>query len=86
MQLCIGTSLAIIVPTTIRSYVAHKKKGAVIPEVMRIWALPAIVGVAIGSATASYAPASVFKVGILLFRKLHRGADAVRRRPLESRA
>ena len=27
MQLCIGTSLAIIVPTTVRSYVAHKKRG-----------------------------------------------------------
>ncbi len=32
MQLCIGTSLAIIVPTTVRSYIAHKKKGAVIPR------------------------------------------------------
>ena len=45
MQLCIGTSLAIIVPTTVRSYLAHKKKGAVIPEVVHLWALPAIVGV-----------------------------------------
>jgi uncharacterized membrane protein YfcA len=67
MQLCIGTSLAIIVPTTIRSYLGHKKKGAVIPEVMRVWALPAIIGVAIGSVTASYAPASLFKVAFLLF-------------------
>jgi uncharacterized membrane protein YfcA len=32
MQLCIGTSLAIIVPTTIRSYVAHRARGAVMPE------------------------------------------------------
>ena len=31
MQICIGTSLAIIVPTTIRSYIGHKKKGAVHP-------------------------------------------------------
>src|SRR5499427_11092142 len=56
IQACIGTSLAIIVPTTIRSYIAHKKKGAVIPEVVRIWTLPAIVGVVIGSLTASIAP------------------------------
>jgi len=28
MQLCIGTSLAIIIPTTIRSYVAHRARGA----------------------------------------------------------
>ena len=27
IQACIGTSLAIIVPTTIRSYIAHKKKA-----------------------------------------------------------
>ena len=27
IQLCIGTSLAIIVPTTVRSYIGHKKKG-----------------------------------------------------------
>ncbi|MGA9194026.1 MAG: sulfite exporter TauE/SafE family protein, partial [Pseudolabrys sp.] len=52
IQTCIGTSLAIIVPTTVRSYLGHKKKGAVIPEVVRIWAVPAIVGVAIGSLTA----------------------------------
>ena len=27
MQLCIGTSLAIIVPTTIRSYLAHRARA-----------------------------------------------------------
>ena len=67
MQMCIGTSLAIIVPTTVRSYIAHKKKGAVIPQVVRIWALPAVVGVAIGSVTASYAPAPVFKIAFVIF-------------------
>jgi uncharacterized membrane protein YfcA len=67
MQLCIGTSLAIIVPTTVRSYMAHKKKGAVIPDVVRIWTLPAIVGVVIGSATASFAPSTVFKIAFVVF-------------------
>ncbi|MGB8044418.1 MAG: sulfite exporter TauE/SafE family protein, partial [Pseudolabrys sp.] len=67
IQTCIGTSLAIIVPTTVRSYLGHKKKGAVIPEVVRIWAVPAIVGVAIGSLTASFAPAPVFKIAFLFF-------------------
>src|SRR5215813_6547632 len=33
MQLCVGTSLAIIGPTTIRSYLAHREKGAVVHEV-----------------------------------------------------
>jgi len=67
MQLCIGTSLAIIIPTTYRSYVGHKKKGAVIPQVVRIWALPAVIGVAIGSVVAAYAPAAVFKIAFVIF-------------------
>ena len=67
MQMCIGTSLAIIVPTTVRSYIAHKKRGAVIPQVVRIWTLPAVVGVAIGSVTAFYAPAPVFKIAFVVF-------------------
>jgi uncharacterized membrane protein YfcA len=67
MQLCIGTSLAIIVPTTVRAYIAHKKKGAVIPDVVRIWTLPAIIGVAIGSVTATYAPSAVFKIAFVVF-------------------
>ena len=69
IQTCIGTSLAIIVPTTIRSYIAHKKKGAVIPHVVRIWALPA-VGVAVGSIIAHYAPAPLFKVVFIVFATL----------------
>lgn len=67
MQLCIGTSLAIIVPTTVRSYLGHKKRGAVIPEVMRIWTVPAIAGVIVGSAIASVAPPAVFKIAFLVF-------------------
>lgn len=67
MQMCIGTSLAIIVPTTVRAYIAHKKRGAVIPDVVRIWTLPAIVGVAIGSVTATFAPPAVFKIAFVIF-------------------
>jgi uncharacterized membrane protein YfcA len=67
MQLCIGTSLAIIVPTTVRSYMAHKKRGAVIPHVVRIWTLPAIIGVVVGSVAATFAPAAVFKIAFVIF-------------------
>ena len=67
MQLCIGSSLAIIVPTTIRSYFGHKKRGAVLMQVVRLWWLPAVGGVALGSIAASYAPAAVFKIAFLLF-------------------
>src|SRR5256885_14853613 len=41
MQLCVGTSLAIIVPTNIRSYLAHRAAGMVNMQVLRAWALPA---------------------------------------------
>ncbi len=67
MQLCIGTSLAIIVPTTVRSYFGHKKKGAVIPQVIRVWTLPAIAGVVMGSITAWFAPSAVFKLAFCVF-------------------
>jgi uncharacterized membrane protein YfcA len=66
MQLCVGTSLAIIVPTTIRSYLAHRSAGMVIDRVMRAWTLPAIVGVAIGAIAAAYAPADVFKLAFVV--------------------
>ena len=67
MQMCIGTSLAIIVPTTVRAYIGHKKRGAVIPDIVRIWALPAIIGVMIGSVTATFAPGAVFKIAFVVF-------------------
>src|ERR1700761_634765 len=66
MQLCIGTSLAIIVPTTIRSYRAHKGRGLVLADVMRLWTLPSIVGVAVGSAIAAVAPTDTFKLAFVL--------------------
>jgi len=67
IQLCIGTSLAIIIPTTLRSYVAHKKIGAAFTEVVRLWTVPAIIGVVIGSITAAFAPAQVFKIAFVVF-------------------
>ena len=65
MQLCIGTSLAIIVPTTIRSYLAHRARDAGIREVVRQWAGPAIVGVATGSLLAAFAPGVVFRIAFV---------------------
>jgi uncharacterized membrane protein YfcA len=65
MQLCVGTSLAIIVPTTIRSYRTHRARGAVLHEVVRAWTVPAVVGVAAGSVIAAFAPAAVFKLAFV---------------------
>jgi uncharacterized protein len=66
MQLCIGTSLAIIVPTAIRSYRAHRARGLVIPEVIRLWPVPAVCGVAVGATAAVFAPGGLFKVAFAL--------------------
>jgi uncharacterized protein len=67
MQLCVGSSLAIIVPTTVRSYFAHRAMGAVIPEVVRVWSPPAILGVVLGSLVAAWAPGVLFKISFVIF-------------------
>ena len=66
MQLCVGTSLAIIVPTNIRSYLTHRAKGAVDHRVVKTWALPALAGVAIGSVVAAFAPSAVFRLAFVV--------------------
>ena len=62
MPLCVGTSLAIIIPTSIRSYRAHHARGAVDMEVVRMWWLPVLIGVLTGSLIARYAPERLFKI------------------------
>lgn len=61
MPLCVGTSLAIIVPTSIRSFRAHYARGAVDMNLVRLWAVPVVIGVLAGSLIARHAPAEVFK-------------------------
>jgi uncharacterized protein len=70
MQLCVGTSIAIIVPTTIRSYFAHRAKGLIVPNVIRLWAVPAVLGVACGAAIAAFAPPAVFKIAFVVIATL----------------
>jgi uncharacterized protein len=65
MQLCVGTSLAIILPTTIRSYLTHRQKGLVVPRVIRLWTIPAVIGVSCGAAIAAFAPPAVFKLAFV---------------------
>jgi len=62
MPLCIGTSLAIIIPTSIRSWRAHHLRGAVDTEILKAWWLPVLIGVIAGSVTARYAPERLFKI------------------------
>jgi len=62
MPLCVGTSLAIIIPTSIRSFQAHYKRGAVDMDILRVWWLPVVVGVVAGAVVARYAPERLFKI------------------------
>ena len=62
MPLCIGTSLAIIIPTSIRSYRAHQARGAVDMEILRSWWQPVLAGIVLGSVIARYAPERLFKI------------------------
>jgi uncharacterized protein len=62
MVLSVGTSLAIIVPTSIRSFMAHRAKGAVDMDVLKRWAIPVVLGTIAGALLARYAPSLVFKL------------------------
>src|SRR4051812_10989664 len=65
IQLCIGTSLAIIVPTTIRSYQSHRAAGMEVAGIIPLWGLAALVGGGLGSALAGFAPPALFKLPFL---------------------
>jgi uncharacterized membrane protein YfcA len=83
LQLCVGTSIAIIVPTNIRSYLTHRAKGAVDERVVKLWVGPAIGGIVIGSVLAAFAPPAVFRLafvvlaGVIAFKLLF-GRDSWR--------
>jgi uncharacterized membrane protein YfcA len=65
-QLCVGTSIAIIVPTNVLSFLTHRDQGAVMMDVVRIWAMPAVVGVAVGAGVAAFASGAVLKLAFVL--------------------
>ncbi|MBI1620853.1 sulfite exporter TauE/SafE family protein [Aquamicrobium zhengzhouense] len=66
MPLAVGTSLAVIIPTSIRSFNAHRKHGTVDLSIIRVWAIPVVLGVMGGSFIARYAPADLFKMVFIL--------------------
>lgn len=66
MPLAVGTSLALIVPTSLQSARGHFKKGAMDMNVLRQWALPILCGVIIGALIAKIADPWVFKIAFIL--------------------
>lgn len=53
MQLCLATSLATIIVTSVRSVMAHHKKGAVDWDILRTWAPGIVIGAVIGMLVVS---------------------------------
>ncbi len=74
MALCVGTSLAIIIPTSIASYKAHKARGTVDMNILRAWAAPVIIGTIIGALAARWARPEVFKIVFVMVA----GINAIR--------
>jgi uncharacterized protein len=70
MPLCAGTSLALIIPTSIASFTSHCKTDAVNFDLLKLWSVPIIAGVIGGTVLARYAPAAVFKTLFVLIALL----------------
>jgi len=62
MHLCVGTSLAVIMPTSLRSFHSHKAKGAVDMDIIRSMVLPVVAGVVIGTLVARYSSSTILTV------------------------
>lgn len=61
MPLAVGTSLAVIIPTSISSARGHHLRGTLDPAILRAWAVPVLLGVILGAVIARFAPAAVFQ-------------------------
>lgn len=53
MQMCLATSLATIIVTSVRSVSSHNKKGAVDWDILRSWAPGIVIGAVIGMLVVS---------------------------------
>lgn len=71
MPLAVGTSLAVIVPTSISSARGHYQRGTVDMDLLRTWAFPILVGVLIGSFIAGYAAPWVFQIVFIVVAGLN---------------
>ncbi len=54
MQVCVATSLATIIVTSVRSVIAHNRKGAVDWTILRGWAIGIAIGSLVGSFTVAH--------------------------------
>jgi uncharacterized membrane protein YfcA len=61
MQMSVGTALAVMIPTSMRSFYAHARRGAADMSVVRRLAVPVMFGVIVGSVIAKYAHSDALK-------------------------
>lgn len=61
MPLAVGTSLAVIIPTSISSARGHRLRGTLDMAMLRKWAIPVPAGVLVGALIARYAAPQVFQ-------------------------
>ncbi|MDI7864904.1 sulfite exporter TauE/SafE family protein [Rhizobiaceae bacterium n13] len=62
MHLSVGTSLAIIVPTSLRSFLAHLKHGAVDLDLLKGWTIAVPLGAVIAAVIASEASSETLRI------------------------
>jgi uncharacterized membrane protein YfcA len=67
MPLAVGTSLAIIIPTSLRSFASHRARGSVDEAALRAWILPAAAGAVTGAAIASSIGSDALRMVFALF-------------------
>ncbi len=71
MHLSVATSLAAIIPTTLRSLMKHHERGAVDYAILRVWAPGIVLGVLVGAVVADYSSGDtltlIFAVFALVF-------------------
>lgn len=83
MHMCVGTSLAIIMPTSIRSFLSHKAKGAVDMDIIRSMVVSVVFGVILGALIARYSNTKVLTAiwavsASLMATKLYFGKESWR--------
>ena len=61
MHLAIGTALAVMIPTSMRSFAAHRARGGVDSGFVARMAVPILIGVVLGSLIAKVSPGNVLQ-------------------------
>jgi uncharacterized protein len=70
MHMAVGTSLAAMIPTSLRSAAGHRAKGNVDEELFRRWLIPVIAGALIGIMIAAFAKGPVLMTVFAVFATL----------------